>query len=147
MYQMRDSYVIPALLQVNKSPYLGTADAVTAAYLMKYRKNIDYVSLSLFFGGIEDTTIERWVHYVEDYIYATGPLLVALRLLSNVPTKTALFEELAGATMSNSRAYHAFEGMFNQFKLQNPHIVATKLVIIAWDSRHIPIPYSSSFNN
>ena len=105
------------------------------------------MSLSLFFGGIEDTTIERWVHYVEDYIYSTGPLLVALRQLSNVPTKTALLEELAGATMLNSRAYHAFEGMFNQFKLQNPHIVAPKLVIIAWDSRHIPIPHTSSFNH
>jgi hypothetical protein len=55
-------------------------------FLLKLRKDIDYVSLHLFFGDVGDGTLERWFHCNLDYIYSQGNLLRDLRDLSNNQT-------------------------------------------------------------
>ena len=114
---------------------------------VKMRKNFDYVSMSLFFGDISHSTIQRWFHVVLDFIYANGNLLQDLRRLSNNLVKIKLLEELHAATRANSRVYHVFMPVVQHYRLQNPQVLNPKLVVITWDSRHIPIPHSSNFTH
>ena len=58
-----------------------------------------------------------------------------------------IFEYLHAATRANSRCYHAFQPVVEQYMANNPQAGHMKLVVIAWDSRHIPVPHSSSFDH
>ena len=66
-----------------------------------------------------------------------------------------ILERLHNATLANSRCTAVFQPMLREYvrqlKLKNPdpdfdpgHI---KLVVIPWDTRHIPIPHSSCFTH
>ena len=144
-YQFRDMYVVPAL--ANRNPYLATEDAVAVLFLLKLRKNIDYMSLQLFFGDLSNGTLECWFHCVEDQIYSRGSLLHKLRHLSVQLNKIDILEMLHGATLANSRCCAIFRPALENYMQQNPHLGHVKLVVIAWDSRHIPIPHTSSFHH
>ena len=132
-------------------PYLATPDAVTTLFLLKFRKDIDYVSLHLFFGDVGDGTLERWFHIVQDFIYSQGDLLRDLRHLSLNQSMRRILDDLHAATASNSRCYAMFEQMRLEFMrvnlLRDPNFPYHKLVVIAWDSRHIPIPHTGCFTH
>ena len=147
VYQFRDRYVVPALAQASMRPYLATPDAVAILFLLKLRKDIDYVSLQLFFGDLGDGTLERWFHCVLEFIYSHGNLLRDLRNLSNNQTMHNILEGLHSATVANSRCYAVFQPLLQTYMNQNPHLGNVKLVVIPWDSRHIPIPHTSCFNH
>ena len=147
VYQFRDLYVTPALAQSNMRPYLATPDAVSILFLLKLRKDIDYVSLQLFFGDVGDGTLERWFHCVLDYVYAHGNLLIDLRQLANNQTMRRILEDLHSATVANSRCYAVFGPMLQNYMNLNPHLGFVKLVVIAWDSKHIPIPHTFCFSH
>ena len=146
-YQFRDRYVVPALTNTHMTPYLATADSVAVLFLIKQRKDIDYVSLQLFFGDVGDGTLERWYHAVLRFIYAQGALLQRLRHLSNIPNMTRILDDLHEATAANSRCYTVFGRMLRRYMIQNPHLGEVKLCVCAWDTRHIPIPHSSCFSH
>ena len=147
VYQFRDRYVVPALAQSRLHPYLATADALSILFLLKLRKDIDYVSLQLFFGDLGDGTLERWFHCILDFIYGNGNLLRDLRHLSFNLTMIQLLERLHSATVANSRCYAVFQEILQDYMNQNPLLGLVKLVIITWDSRHIPIPHSRCFTH
>jgi hypothetical protein len=147
VYQLRDRYVVPALAQASMRPYLATADSLAILFLLKLRKDIDYVSLQLFFGDVGDGTLERWFHCILDFIYSQGNLLRDLRHLSNNQTMMHVLEDLHTATAANSRCYAVFQPILQNYMNQNPHLGQVKLVVIPWDSRHIPIPHTSCFSH
>ena len=147
VYQFRDRYVVPALAQANMRPYLATPDAVAILFLLKFRKDIDYVSLQLFFGDLGDGTLERWFHCVLDYVYSQGKLLRELRHLSNNQNLSNILEDLHSATVANSRCYAVFQPILQNYMNLNPHFGHVKLVVIPWDTRHIPIPHTSCFSH
>jgi hypothetical protein len=146
-YQFRDRYVVPALTLSRVRPYLATEDALSIFFLLKLRKDIDYVSHQLFFGDLGDGTLERWFHCILDYIYSHGSLLLSLRRLSNIPNMINILEKLHSATVANSRSYAVFRPMVQHYMAMNPHLGFVKLVLIGWDSNHIPIPHTSSFRD
>ena len=147
LYHLRDRYVVPALAHLNMRPYLATADSVTVLFLMKLRKDIDFLSLHLFFGDLGDGTVERWFHCVLDYIYSQGNLLQDLRRLSQNQPMTRILDALHAATAANSRCCAMFIPMMQRFQAQNPLLPQHRLVVVDWDSRHIPIPHTSCFSH
>ena len=68
------------------------------------------------------------------------------RNLSNPNNMKAVLEELHGATLRNTRATAAFLPTMFQAQQQNPQLGQLKLVVIAWDTRHVKSQHSSSFN-
>ena len=147
VYEFRDRYVTPALTAANMRPYLATPDALAILFLLKLRKDIDYLSLQLFFGDVADGTLERWFHCVLDFIYSQGSLLDDLRHLSHHLVMRDILEDLHSATVNNSRCYAAFLPMLQDFMNRNPHLGQLKLVLIGWDSNHIPISHTSCFTH
>ena len=58
-----------------------------------------------------------------------------------------IFEYLHAATRANSRCYHSFQTVKDRYMASNPQTGHMKLVVIAWDSRHIPVPHSRSLDH
>ena len=58
-----------------------------------------------------------------------------------------IFEYLHAATRANSRCYHSFQTVKDRYMANYPQTGHMKLVVIAWDSRHIPVPHSRSLDH
>ena len=125
---------------------MGTSDALTSLFFIKFKNDIPYRPLEMLFGGVSARTLDTWFHLVLNYVYSFSPVLLRSRNLSNVNNLRAVLEELHGATMRNTRAATSFTPTMLEVMRQNPHLGILKLVIVIWDSRHIKCDHSISFN-
>ena len=70
-----------------------------------------------------------------------------LRDLSDDAKFLRILEELHNATRANERCYHAFQGHLDEYMAQNPQLGFVKLIVIAWDTKHIPVMHSTCFEH
>ena len=143
-YLFRDQFVVPALN--NKRFHGGTADTITAMFLIKMRQDPSFRMLGLMFG-CNQMSAQNWFNIVLDFIYANSLVLQRSRNLGNVGNLTQVLEELHHATMLNTRFTAAFLPTLQRFLQLNPHLGQLKLVGICWDSNCVLCPHTSSFDH
>ena len=125
---------------------LGTADAVTALFFLKFKQDIPYDVLGIMFGGSVDTTMIKWFYLVLDFVYTNSAVLTRSRNLTGGFHLLEILEELHGATLRNTRFTAAYTPTMNEVMRANPQLGQLKLVGTIWDSRSLRIPHSLDFN-
>ena len=142
-YSLRDNHVMPALVAEGMRPYLGTPDAVTGLFLLKFHKAYDDRMLGLLYGGSDKTVPEKWFRLVLRHVYAQSPFLIRMRSLGQLNNLWELLVECNQATMTNSRLATIFARQVHQYEINNPLLIQQhgpmRLVVFEWDSRHLKI--------